>query len=1044
MPSFTHRFSRGIRLRVWMTLGVFFLGCPHGDREPTTEDLPPLVTGVLREGALGSGQTGVYPVQLDAGDYVRLAVEQRGIDLVVSLADPHGREILSVDSPTGAQGTETLFAVAETSGLYRVELRPWSRSARGRYSIRIEERHPATRQDRRRALAARAFAAGERERGESADGSLPAAIARYEEALTHWQAAGEDWHRTVTRGRLVQLRRQRGEVQEAGVQCHRALHEVEALQDPRLEVTLLNDCGSVFHLAGRTLDARNAWEEALGIAERTGDLREQTVSVNNLALLHRYLGEPWMALVLYDRALEGWRRLGDHEGEAATLHNLAKLYNFLGLLPEAVDTLHSALALSRASSDVAGQAATLTALGDVHLQSGAAQEALTTLKMAIELREQAQDWRGKAVTLDRMAATAQALGRMEDARRLYREALDIFQQVGDRLSTAHTLASLGELTWQGGETQAASDLLSQALQLFDEMDEINGVADIFFRRARLHKDQGDLAAARDELEKALELVESMRTEVRSPELQASYFAQVQSQYDLYIEVLMALHEREPDAGHDVRAFEVAETRRARSLLEALALGAGEPVRAADRGLEERRALVAEEIAAREQVRMKTRTDETPEEPETAEARELRALLLERAKIETRLRRAGSEPEVGVRPLTAEEIQTRVLDPDTQLLLYSLGRQRSFVFLLGAGGFEAHVLPPRAEIEQLALRFHRLLTRSHMRSVETQTQLVAGALGEILLGPVAEHLDKTRLVVVTQGALQYIPFAALRAPSSTGAAIGEEAPPLVVTHEIVHLPSASVLGTLRQRWRTRPLPPKLLAVVADPVFQASDPRVTGKPASEAAPMTVLAELTRSVPDLGFGEFERLPASRREAETILELVPPAERFEALGFAARREMILGGGLDRYRILHFATHSFLHAQHPELSGVVLSLVDEKGRPLDGFLRAHEISQLHLPVELVVLSGCRTALGREVRGEGLVGLTQGFFQAGAARVIVSLWEVNDEGTAELMRRFYDRLLKESLSPAAALRAVQISMREDERWQAPSYWAGFTLQGEWR
>jgi CHAT domain-containing protein len=209
----------------------------------------------------------------------------------------------------------------------------------------------------------------------------------------------------------------------------------------------------------------------------------------------------------------------------------------------------------------------------------------------------------------------------------------------------------------------------------------------------------------------------------------------------------------------------------------------------------------------------------------------------------------------------------------------------------------------------------------------------------------------------------------------------------------------------------------------------------------------SEIQRSASESGWGDemlsMARLPFTRREADAIAALVPAAYRKQELDFAANLSNATSSDLSQYRIVHFATHGFLNSRHPELSGIVLSLVDEKGQERNGFLRAHEIYELKLPAELVVLSGCRTGLGKDIRGEGLIGLTRAFMHAGAARVLVSLWDVNDQATAELFTRFYTRLLgPEKVSPAAALRAAQVSMARDKRWSSPYFWAGFTLQGE--
>jgi CHAT domain-containing protein len=202
--------------------------------------------------------------------------------------------------------------------------------------------------------------------------------------------------------------------------------------------------------------------------------------------------------------------------------------------------------------------------------------------------------------------------------------------------------------------------------------------------------------------------------------------------------------------------------------------------------------------------------------------------------------------------------------------------------------------------------------------------------------------------------------------------------------------------------------------------------------------------RSADDLGLTWFDRLPVSRREAELITALAPRGQSLKALDFAASRATAAGGELSRYQIVHFATHSLLNNQHPELSGIVLSLVNERGEPQDGFLRLHEIYNLKLDADLVVLSACETALGKEINGEGLVGLTRGFMYAGAPRVVASLWKVGDSATAELMRRFYRDMLMGGMRPAAALRAAQVSMWKERQWAAPFYWAGFVIQGEWR
>jgi len=273
--------------------------------------------------------------------------------------------------------------------------------------------------------------------------------------------------------------------------------------------------------------------------------------------------------------------------------------------------------------------------------------------------------------------------------------------------------------------------------------------------------------------------------------------------------------------------------------------------------------------------------------------------------------------------------------------------------------------------------------------------------------------------------------------------------LIQDHEIISLPSASALAVQRQGLANRKPAPNAVAVIADPVFSASDERLNAQ-AKACAPKQAPADSssnTRIIEHLADDSgliIRRLKFTRQEADQILAEAPRAKNLKAIDFKANRATATGGELSKYRYVHFATHGYIDSEHPDLSAIVLSLVDAEGKPQDGFLRANEIYNLNLPAELVVLSACETGLGKEIKGEGLVGLTQGFMYAGARRVVVSLWNVNDKATAELMARFYRGMLREKKTPAAALRAAQIEMSRQKQWQSSYYWAAFTLQGEWR
>jgi CHAT domain-containing protein len=324
----------------------------------------------------------------------------------------------------------------------------------------------------------------------------------------------------------------------------------------------------------------------------------------------------------------------------------------------------------------------------------------------------------------------------------------------------------------------------------------------------------------------------------------------------------------------------------------------------------------------------------------------------------------------------------------------------------------------------------------------------------LLAPVAKQLGTKRLVIVADGMLQYLPFSVLPTPAMSATEITSDLKPLILDHEIVSLPSASVLAALRRELADRKPASKTVAVLADPVFETDDARVklrlnstgsAGRKNQSTSPMSTLGRAIRSVRgDDGSVKLQRLLFSRDEAEAILSLTSNQLSLEALDFRANRKVAMSDELTQYRIVHFSTHGLLDSRHPELSGLVLSLVDEAGRRQDGFLRLQDIYTLRLNADLVVLSACQTGLGKDVRGEGLIGLVRGFMYAGAPRVIASMWEVDDAATTELMKRFYKGVLQKKLTPAAALRAAQIEMLKKSHWQSPYYWGAFVLQGEWR
>ena len=459
----------------------------------------------------------------------------------------------------------------------------------------------------------------------------------------------------------------------------------------------------------------------------------------------------------------------------------------------------------------------------------------------------------------------------------------------------------------------------------------------------------------------------------------------------------------------------------------------EITRGIDPALRERQKAARRRLSAKTNRQLAVLARSHSEEAAEAVEQERYQALAELESVEAEIRRHSPRFAALTRPkpLATAEIRS-LLDPDTVLLEYALGEERSFVWVVDRESVRSFELPPRREVDAAVRRVYAQMSTLDSRARGSESDPAAD-LSRMLLGPIAHLLDRQRLAVVADGALHYLPFGALPAPS-LGSEPGDF---LLERHQVVYLPSASSLAAQRRELGERPRASDGVAVLADPVFGLGDPRLA---VIEPAPGAELEEVPRRT---ALRDLSRLALTRHEAETIAALAP-GKVMMATGFDADRPLLLDGTLRAYRYLHIATHGVIDSGHPELSGLVLSLFDQHGQPQDGFLRLHDVYNLDLGAELVVLSGCSTALGEEIRGEGLVGLTRGLMYARVPRVVASLWRVQDRVTAELMARFYRAMWQEGLSPAAALRAAQLSIMRERGWRDPYYWAAFVHQGDWR
>lgn len=650
-------------------------------------------------------------------------------------------------------------------------------------------------------------------------------------------------------------------------------------------------------------------------------------------------------------------------------------------------------------------------------------------------------------------------GDLAQAETYQRQALAIQEKQAPRgTRLADTLGSLGEIFFRRGDWNQAGEYQQRALAIWEK------VSPLSMGRTRTLAALAEIALGKQQMQEATLLYEQAIHGLESQserlgggdETRAGFRANHENYYERYIDLLVQQKKLE-------QAFAAVEHSRARTLLEILQTGQVDVRKDADPELLQQARSLQQNLITKSNRRIHLLSTRHSEAEMEALDAEIAQLLSQKQEIEGQLRFESPEYAALTQPrlLEAREVQEQLLDANTLLLEYSLGEKCSYLFVLGAHSLAAYTLPGRDSIEVAARRFYGLISKQKRTPQAHSDYLNAAAhLSRMIVGPAAAELKNNRLLIVTDGALGYIPFSALPATVLPAAMTSNrrQSVPLVAAHEVVNLPSASVLSVLRQQQASRKPPTKVVAVFADPVFAREDPRVKPEMHVASAKTESRGESTsrsfpdealfRSADDVGLTDqrglhLPRLRYSRQEADTILAATPAGQGRRAVDFKASRDAVVNGDMGNYRILHFATHGLLDNRHPELSGLVLSLVDRNGRSKDGFLSLEDIYNLKLSADLVVLSACQSALGKEIAGEGLLGLTRGFMYAGASRVVASLWQVSDEATAVLMGHFY-RAMSKGLNPAAALRAAQLQMRKEARWDNPYYWAGFQIQGEWK
>lgn len=867
-------------------------------------------------------------------------------------------------------------------------------------------------------------------------GNFEQAIAYSNQAITLYEAEKDSANAANTLKGLGLIYTLSGNNQSAITQYEKALLYWQAINSNSEAARVLTLMGNTASNLGNYQQAINYYNQAIPIWQDLGEKDQIAQSFQFLGQLYRELGDIDTSLSYQKQALSLWEALNDSTGKAEMLSDIGlTYYTILDDTKQAISYYEQALSLWQSLNNQSEEAKILNAISSIYYWSGNYKQAQEYLNRSLQIFQAEKIPDREAGTLVKLAMVYSLSGEKNQALEYLNRAIAIIETLPDPDFKALEFSLAANTYYLLKDYEKALKYDNQSLQLWQGMGNLSNQAFELAIIARIERDRGNFNQSLTNIEAAITIIEDLRTKIGSQELRQSYFATVQDYYQFYIDLLMQLHQQNPSQGYDAIALHASESSRARSLVELLTEAGANIRQGADPKLLEQERNLQQQLNTVERRKQELLSAEYTQQQLDEIKQQSQSLLNQLDELEAKIRLTSPRyanlkyPE----PLNLQEIQQQVLDDDTLLLEYSLGEDRSYLWAVTKNSITSYVLPKQSEIEEIAQPW---------REINESTSVESGLpLSEILLKPVASQLGNKRLLIVGDGVLQYIPFAALPIPSQPNT-------PLLVEHEIVTSPSTSTIAIQREQLQNRPTVAKTVAVLADPVFSLNDSRVT-RNAPQQNPQTLnnLA-LKRATRNLGIGEgpkaYGRLEYTRTEAEKILALVPENQRLQALDFQASLEEAKNPHLSEYQIVHFATHGLLDSVNPELSGVVLSLFNQQGQAEDGFLRLQDIFNLNLPAELVVLSACQTGLGENVKGEGLVGMTRGFMYAGARRVVVSLWSVNDASTSELMTRFYQPILKGGKNPIIALREAQLEMWKSGKWQSPYYWAAFTVQGDWR
>jgi len=769
---------------------------------------------------------------------------------------------------------------------------------------------------------------------------------------------------------------------------------------PEPATALFSELGKTHYYLGNTESALDYLTRALAGYRAGGNAEQQAVVLANLGLVYESQSDYEAALAAYQEALDQQQRAQTQRSTDASspiqrllmtplsldrgtiYNNLGSLYHTLGENAEAVAAYEKALMIQREADDSTGEAVTQHNLGKLYTALGRHEQALATLQAALSIAQRRRNPLLEGYILSALGDLYAEQKTQAQALAHYERALARFQQINQRAGAAFVRNNMAVLHVARQAYDEAEQLFQQALDSYVALGDQANRATVISNLGFIQEQRGDLAGALDRYREAVTLIEAVQSNLQVEDVKSAFLA---NQSQLYAYLISRLWEQ----GEFQEAFAYAERARARAFLELLGNAQVDLSRATDDPLiaeaeRQRSQLVSLQNAyAAEQAKALNERDQGRLDRLSAQREEARNAY---AQLLTRIKLASPDyaAHVEVETVALEAVQQEVLDAETTLIEYVVLDEHTLAWVIDQDGFQVIELPiDQDDLTDQVEELYTLITEGQEFDVE-----LANALYRSLFAPLAAHIRHTNLVIAPHGVLHYLPFAALWD--------AERDRYLIEEYAVTYVPSASVLNLILDNRN-----------------------------QDAGQLLALGNPDRS-----------LPKAEAEVQAVAALYDskPLVRSQATESRFRTQAV------RADILHLAAHGVYHRHNPLFTRIELAPDAEH----DGHLEVHEVFELQLPAaNLVVLSACETALGRQSAGDELVGLTRAFLYAGTPAVVTTLWTIDDAAAAVLMQTFHQQR-RAGLSTAEALRAAQVAILTQPAWATPYFWAAFTLTGDYR